>query len=232
MLISDTVEGIDELCSLNYYARFRIIYNLLPLLKESSIARVVSVLGGGKESAIDTNDLQVKNYTLINAISANNMKTTLIMEFLAKVHPEISFCHTYPGFVNTGQLDRLMLTAKGIWSIPASVARYTLVPFVSWFARTPDQAGEYGLFIATSERYPSAKPKEGKSAGVKLPEGVGIAESSVVVDGKGNGVYRLDQNGDSSPDSKDLIKYREEKLAEKVWEETEDTWNKAIERAG
>src|SRR5436190_19104892 len=61
----ESAEGIDILSSLSYYARLRIIYNLLPLLTASSNARVISVLAGGRERGLDINDLELRhNYSI------------------------------------------------------------------------------------------------------------------------------------------------------------------------
>jgi len=155
--------------------------------------------------------------------------TTLSFEHLAQEYPTVSFCHMYPGFVNTGQLDRFMLTAKGLWRVPAEVARWTLIPLISLLARTVDVAGEMGLFVATSAKYPASA---GTNAGIELPQGVNVAKSSAVKDGKGNGVYRLDENGESVQNECDQVleKYREEGVGDKVWKETTAIWDRALQR--
>jgi hypothetical protein len=149
---------------------------------------------------------------------------TLSFEHLAKQYPTVAFCHVYPGFVNTGQLDRLMLTAKGLWSLPAEVARWTLIPLVSLFATSVEEAGERGLFVATSAKYPAS---EGKEAGMELPKGVEVAKSS---DGKGNGVYRLNATGESVHNECDKIleDYRAKGVGEKVWQATLEVWERAL----
>lgn len=63
------------------------------------------------------------------------------------------------GFVATGVVDRLFGTAKGVLAIPATFARYVLVPILNLFSTSPDVAGERGLFIATSAIYPPSVPK-------------------------------------------------------------------------
>ena len=225
MTILETPEGIEIITALNYYTRLRAINNLLPLLSKSPAARVISILAGGKERGLDLNDLELRNNPPLKLkFSTPTTMTTLSFEQLAKQYPTVAFCHVYPGFVNTGQLDRFMLTAKGLWRVPAEVARWTLIPLVSLFATSVEQAGERGLFVATSAKYPAS---EGKEAGVELPKGVEVAKSS---DGKGNGVYRLDANGESVQNDCDKIleDYRAEGVGEKVWQATLEVWERAL----
>jgi hypothetical protein len=229
----DTSEGLDTRSSLLYYARLRFVYNLLPLLTTSTNPCVVSILAGGRERAIDINDLELhKNYNFKTIASTSTTQTTLAFEQLAKSNPMISFCHVYPGFVNTGQLDRLMQTVKGIWTLPALLARWTIVPILGSFGRTLDEAGEWGLFVSTSARYPPSKPKDPQDVGVPLPDDVDVAKSSVANDGKGNGVYRLDNYGETVLNECDdvLAGYRLDGTGEKIWEETQATWNRVLDR--
>jgi len=54
--------------------------------------------------------------------------------------------NSYPGFVSTGLIDRLMGTAKGLYAIPGTIARYVLVPIINLFSISPDVAGERGMW--------------------------------------------------------------------------------------
>ncbi|MCJ1433420.1 hypothetical protein MMC27_002780 [Xylographa pallens] len=227
----ETDEGIDTLAALSYYIRLRAVHDLLPLLNASPSPRVVAVLAGGNEAAIDLTDLENrKKHSLIASAVTSTTQTTLAFEVLAKANPGIAFAHVYPGFVNTGQMARFMQTAPGFWAWPAWVAQKTLVPFVSLFAQTPDSIGERLLFIATSARFP---PAEGKGEGfmVALPQGVEVAKSSVEEGGKGNGVYRLDSAGESAPDIPILAEYRKQDAGKTVWESTQGVWERALKQA-
>ena len=187
------------------------------------------------EDKIDIDDLEVRNNdSFIQRMNAATTQTTLAFEELAKSYPMVTFCHVYPGFVNTGQLDRFMQTFTGIWSWPAMLARWTLVPLASLFARTADEAGDVGVFIATSAKYPPAEPNDPKDVGIALPEGVGVARSSVVEDGKGNGVYRLNGDGESVENKCDVVLagYRSDGVGKTVWEHTMAVWDRALGRAG
>ncbi|KAK9236973.1 hypothetical protein V1525DRAFT_405206 [Lipomyces kononenkoae] len=229
----ETSEGIDTLCALSYYVRLRLIYKLLPLLSASPHPRVVSILAGGSERDIDIEDLQVrKDYTLIKAIRTCTTQTTLAFEELAKSYPTITFCHVHPGFVVTGILNKFTHTAKGMWTLPATLARWTFIPVVQLFGRSIEDAGEWGAFVSTSAKYPPAKPKQ-KDVGIALTEGDTIAQSTVVNDdGQGNGVYRLNNYGENVNNECDAIlaNYRQNHVGEKIWEETISVWERATKR--
>ena len=131
--------------------------------------------------------------------------------------------------MNTGVIDRLMATAKGVYAIPATFARWVIVPIVDWFSTSIDEAGERVVFLATSSRYPPAKGSG--NAGVELPAGVKVATPSVEVDGKGNGMYRLNQVDESAPEGEVLPGYRKDEVGKVVWEETMKVWERAVARS-
>ena len=229
---NESTEGIDIPHALRYYTRLRFVYDLLPLLTASPLPRVISILAGGKEKAVDLNDLEVKNdFTFIKAAENGTTQTTLAFEELAKSNGSVSFIHKYPGFVNSGVLDRLMGTATGLYAIPATFVRWLVLPIVNYFSTTVDEAGERGLFLATSARYPPAKPKT-DYVGTALPKGVEVAQSSVVKDGQGNGMYRLGETDDSAPDTDVLPGYRLDNVGQRVWEDTQAVWDRALSRSG
>jgi NAD(P)-dependent dehydrogenase (short-subunit alcohol dehydrogenase family) len=78
-------EGIDKKLALLYYARWKFIYDLMPLLenasKSSEDAKVYSVLGAGTGGSIDLDDLGLKKrYTALKAAMAAATYTDLMME--------------------------------------------------------------------------------------------------------------------------------------------------------
>jgi hypothetical protein len=95
---------------------------------------------------------------------------------------------------------------------------------------TTDEAGERGLFLATSARFPPSKPKT-DFIGEEVPQGVEAANPSVIKDGVGNGVYRLGPLDDSAPDGDVLPGYRLDDVGKTVWEETQAVWDRALSRA-
>lgn len=229
--MSESTEGIDIPHALRFYTRMAFVEYLLPLLIAAPNPRVISILAGGKESPIDINDLEVKNdFTFVKGAANGTTQTTLAFEELAKAYPSISFIHKYPGFVSTGVIERLMGTAPGIWSWPASFASWCLMPVLNLFSMSVDEAGERGLFLATSARYPPGQPK-GDFVGTELPKGVSVAESSVVKDGKGNGVYRVGPLDESAGPSPVLEGYRADGVDKLVWDSAKALFDRALERS-
>ncbi len=98
---------------LEFYARFCFTQNLIPLLRSSGRARVISVRAGGTESEwfFKPDDLLLEApgtfggmATMVHMV---NM-ATLALERLAEM-PEnrnIVFIHAHPGIVRTGNLFR------------------------------------------------------------------------------------------------------------------------------
>ena len=227
----DSSEGIDVPHALRYYSRLRFAYDLLPLLSQSPAPRVISILAGGKESPIDLTDLEVHNdFTFSKAAANGTTQTTLAFEELAKSYPSITFIHKYPGFVNTGVIGRFLDSVTGLLFLPATIAKYAVLPLVNFFSMTVDEAGERGLFLSTSARYPPSKSTTGFT-GVQLPQGVQVAESSDVKDGVGNGVYRLGPTDDPAPEGDVLPGYRLDGAGKTVWETTMAVWERAIARS-
>jgi hypothetical protein len=228
--ILESSEGIDVGLALRYYSRLRFVQNLLPLLDASASPRVIAILAGGKEGELDLHDLECKvNFSAIKAAGVGATQITLAFEELAKTHPKITFIHKYPGFVNTGALDKILDSVPGFLAIPAQLAKWLLVPILNVFAATTKEvAGERGLFLATSARYP---PTEPEAPGVPLPSGVEVAKSTIVTDGHGNGVYTLDENDDPTPDSSVMPGYRADGTGKIVWQETLNVWDRAIGRS-
>jgi len=215
-----TPEDIDILTSLRYYARMRFLTSLLPLLSASSSPRVVTVLAGGKEGELDTTDIDLRKpgaYTFIKAGGVSSTTMTLGLEEIAKSHPEISFCHVFPGFVNTGLLEKTFGGLTGWKSILGTVAQWVLLPVLNYFAMTAEVAGERGLYVATSEKYPSAKTlKTTEVAGMKCSNGE-------------NGVYRVDEDGSTVVDDTLLGPYRQDGVGAKVWDHTMRVFDRAME---
>jgi len=223
----DTTEGIDTLSSLIYYGRIRAIFNLLSLLEQSDNPRVISVLGGGNEKPIDSTDLEVrKNYSVIKSTSTALTKTTLVFEKIAESNPAVAFIHWHPGLVNTGQVDRFFQSMTGLWVLLGFVARWILLPvFVNPVSRSVSEAGEWGVYLATSAAYPPAQPRNGttKPGGVPTGEGLKPAVGSVP------GVYLIDKNGASVTKSAAVLeRLREERMGEKVWDDAVGVWRRAL----
>ncbi|KAJ7697978.1 NAD(P)-binding protein [Mycena olivaceomarginata] len=102
----ETAEGLDKKAALLYYARWKFIYDLMPLLQNAAAsaedAKVYSVLGAGTGSAIDLDDLGLKKrYSALKAATAAATYTDLMMEKFATTNPQVQFTHAFPGLVRT-----------------------------------------------------------------------------------------------------------------------------------
>ena len=205
-------EGIDRLLSIRYHARIRFLLTLLPLLRAAPNPRVVSILAGGMEVALNLDDLgwtQKGTYGPIYAAGATAAMTTVMFEELGKdpKNEKIVFLHVYPGLVYTG----LSLENTG-WILPL-IWDYILKPIFWLIAMTSEEAGERVLFAATSGRFRKVKDPE-SVRGTLIEEG-----SDGVL---GSGVYAV--KGDSSAvtggGNKDLRKMREMGAGRKVFDYT------------
>ncbi|KAI0705051.1 hypothetical protein C8T65DRAFT_830607 [Cerioporus squamosus] len=60
----ETVEGIDKRLGLNYYARWKFVYDFLPLLRKAKNAgedaKVMSILGAGRGGAVDLDNIGLR----------------------------------------------------------------------------------------------------------------------------------------------------------------------------
>jgi hypothetical protein len=110
----DTSEGLDVCHALEFYSRICFVENLLPLLRKSASARVISVLSGGimeGNRLFDVNDLNLEQpgaYFIIASQIHMGVMGTLTLERIAE-RPEnasIVFIHSHPGIVRTGNLYR------------------------------------------------------------------------------------------------------------------------------
>ncbi|EIW63303.1 NAD-P-binding protein, partial [Trametes versicolor FP-101664 SS1] len=106
----DTEEGIDRRLGLHYYARWKFIYDLLPLLHKAKDAgedaKAMSVLAPGDGRPVDLDDLGLKKaYSFPKAGVASPTYTDLAMEAYAEQNPGISFVHIHPGVVRTPLLQ-------------------------------------------------------------------------------------------------------------------------------
>ncbi|ROV94590.1 hypothetical protein VPNG_09193 [Cytospora leucostoma] len=205
----DTSEGLDASLTTRYYSRTRITQLLLPLLNEARSPRVVNILAGGREGPIHEDDLSLgdpKNFSVSSSGSHATTMLTLSMEHFASENPRISFAHQFPGLVATPLFYRIKSGFGG------AVLRYLVAPVVKLFARDIDEAGQRGLFTATSARY---SVNDGV---VPLAGGLRKAERS-----KG-GVFLLDENGDSVNNEKVLEDYRRRGIDKKIWAHTQEVF--------
>jgi hypothetical protein len=163
--------------------------NLLPLLRQASgLHRVVTVFATGKEGKIDTSDYQARHISLLASRGHISSLNTLSLEAIAKMAPEVSFVHDYPGAVKTN----MWLGSKGILSIVAKGIFAMIGPFIF----IPNEECNRHVYIATSARYGPSGPSKDLASGVPLSDRVLPARGT---NGEiGSGVYSLHWDGESS----------------------------------
>lgn len=211
-MVIDTSEGLHIILAVGYYARARFTINLLPLLRQATgLRRVVTVLAGGRDGPIYTDDFQARNMSLFSLRGQVVSMTDMILEKLAEQAPEVSFVHDYPGAVKTGigRDANTMLVRIVSWIMPV-FGMFLYIPI--------RESGERHLFFATSDKY---LPRSGDQAGVPISSGVSMADGT---DGEpGSGVYSIHWNGESAGAKvvRLLRGMREEGMAQQVWDHTQ-----------
>jgi NAD(P)-dependent dehydrogenase (short-subunit alcohol dehydrogenase family) len=217
----DTCEGIDTCLSVSYYARMRLTFNLLPLLKNSQAPKVLSVLAGGQERRLLTHDLGLKeNYSILNVMDQATTMHTLAFEHLAQDHQSISFLHAYPGWVRTDIVKNLF-EGRQRGYLRTLASNWLILPLFNLIATSVEESGERQVFHATSRRYASKseQQQDAESVSKKI-----FAECSV----PGSGVYRVAANGETLSDSKVLDSYRKDHIPERIWEHTIGVFEEAL----
>jgi NAD(P)-dependent dehydrogenase (short-subunit alcohol dehydrogenase family) len=180
----ETAEGLHHFASIHIHSRTRFIVNLLPLLRAApDLRRVVSVFAGTKEGPLGNEDLQMRdsNGSLFKFLERITSATTLALEETAKLAPEVSFVHDYPGAIRSN-----IARGGGMFNLFLRVVMRIRGPFV-WIP--DDECGDTQLYIATSARYP---PKVLGADGVTTDTSLAIARGT---DGEvRSGVYVIDEN--------------------------------------
>ncbi|KAK7419214.1 hypothetical protein QQZ08_010926 [Neonectria magnoliae] len=193
----NTAEGLDSNMATRYYTRLRAVQQLLPLLNNSASPRIVSVLGGGMETPLNEQDLDLRepgNWSFWNASLHSTTMGTLALEHFARQNPHLSVVHWFPGPVATPGLEKAKKFGLSQASNPIS----------------SDEAGESGLFLATSDRYAV------QGGLVPAPEGVGAANKT------GGGIFLVDPQGEIHDNEGVLAEMRKRGLGETVWTFTEE----------
>ena len=185
--------------SIQYYSRMRFIVNLLPRLSQASVtgqrARVVSVLGAGKEGKILRNDLPLKdNYSFKNCVTQSITFTTLAFEQLAMANPGVEFIHTSPGVVRTN-------ITRGFGPVVSLISRAIL--FLASPLTVPvRESGERHLYMALGKR---------RSCEITQQSG---SEAST------ENMYRLDWKCEACNEDHTLQEYRQLGVGADVWKHT------------
>lgn len=220
----ETSEHLHLLTALTFYSRFRFITNLLPLLQRgSALRRVVTVGGGGLEGPLDSSDFPALRVPLISIRGHLCTLISLGLESVAKMTPDVSFVHDFPGTVNTSLFSRM----EGVLGVVMRAYVYFMAP---WICVPIEESGERHLYLATSAKFPPASAGSDGGSGVPLGDGVDTARGTT---GEvGSGVYSVGWDGASaSPTVEKLLAgYRGEGMVEEIGRHAESEFKQVTEQ--
>jgi len=204
-----TSEGLEVTQVLEYYSRMLFILHLLPLLKTSESSKVISILAGGMERAsMDVEDLNLEkpgNFGGAKAQGHFAHMNTIFMDRLASEHKDVTFVHSWPAWVNTGNAARSTdpntLAGWLFWLI--------VEPLVWLIGMKDEVAAQRYLFLSTSSAFGgSGVPWSGKA-------GVNTSEQT------GKGLFLVSAWNNASSNAKNIAALREQ-AQEKVWDKTQE----------
>jgi NAD(P)-dependent dehydrogenase (short-subunit alcohol dehydrogenase family) len=205
----ETTEGIEIVQSLEYYTRVLFVYHLLPLLNKAEAPKVVSVLGGGLEkSTIDLDDLDLKktgNFGGLKAQMQYMAMNTTTLEKLANENPDITFVHSWPGWVSTGNVRR----GRDPNSLWAWIVRLFLEPLITLFSFSDEESAQRHLFQSTSAAF------GGRGVPWKGKTGVNSLQKQA------DGLFLVNYKCDCTPNAK-VMPILREKAQEKIWDHTQE----------
>jgi NAD(P)-dependent dehydrogenase (short-subunit alcohol dehydrogenase family) len=205
----ETAEGLEITQSLEYYSRMLFVLHLLPLLVEAEAPKVVSVLAGGLEWAtIKLDDLDLKkpgNFGAMNAHKQYGAMNTTALEKLANDNPNVTFIHSWPGWVNTGNvrrgLDPNSIMVWFVWLV--------LEPLIRLFSFSDEESGQRHLFQSTSAAF------GGRGVPWKGKPGINSLEKPA------DGLFLVNYKCDCTPNAK-AVRMLREKAMGKVWDHTQE----------
>lgn len=192
---------------MSYYSRLRLVSKLLPLLNRcrERPAHVLSILNGNKETKIDEDDLNLdKHWGLRAVVNHTTLLTSLTFDYLAAQAPQASvvFLHATPGFVNTN-------APRTTEHLPSREK----IGFIQWVFLSFVQIVS-GWVI----RYFGMNIKESGER-----HAFHLTSSSFQP-----GSWRVDRHSNVVPANDVLRDYHSHGWAEKTWDFTLATWNKAL----
>lgn len=208
---NETSEGLEIAQSLEYYSRVLFVLHLMPLLSRAEAPKVVSVLGGGleRESSINLNDLDLKNpenFSMLKAQPQYLTMNTVALDKMASENPNVTFIHSWPGWVSTGNVWRGVDPNSTFWNW---FVWLFLEPLINLIGFSHEVSGQKHLFQSTSAAFGGCGvPWQGKP-GVNT---VGKHE---------NGLFLVNYKCDCTPNAKVMHTLRE-KARGQVWEHTQE----------
>jgi NAD(P)-dependent dehydrogenase (short-subunit alcohol dehydrogenase family) len=205
----ETAEGIEIAQSLEYYSRMLFVQHLLPLLDGAEAPKVVSVLAGGMERAsIDLDDMDLKkpgNFGGLKAQTQYVAMNTTTLEKLANDNPNVTFIHSWPGWVDTGNvrrgIDANTIMAWVVWLI--------LQPLIALLSFSDEESGQRHLFQATSAAF------GGRGVPWKGKPGINSLGSSA------DGLFLVSYKCNCTANAKVMLFLREKAMS-KIWDHTQE----------
>ncbi|CAI6231520.1 unnamed protein product [Periconia digitata] len=209
----ETAEGLEITQTLEYYTRMLFVQHLLPLLNSAEAARVISVLGGGieKTSSIDIDDLGLKqpgNFGPVKGQTQFSTMNTICLDKFAQQNPSVTFIHSWPGWVTTGNVDR---TSGPLGPLLAFAIRFILKPIIAFFSISKETSAQRYLFQSTSAYYGGNGTAWRGDFGTNT---MGQQE---------NGMFLVHFRGYTTPNLK-VMKVLREKAMDKVWDHTQEVF--------
>jgi NAD(P)-dependent dehydrogenase (short-subunit alcohol dehydrogenase family) len=205
----ETAEGLEIVQSLEYYSRMLFALHLLPLLRVAEAPRVVSVLAGGLErAAINLDDLDLKkpgNFGGFTAQKQYAAMNTTTLEKLASENPHVTFIHSWPGAVSTGNVRR----GQDPNSIVAWLIWLILEPLIGLLGFSEEECGQRYLFQSTSAAF------GGRGVPWKGKPGVNSLEKQA------DGLFLVNNKCDCTPNAKVMPLLREQAQG-KIWDHTQE----------
>ena len=205
----ETAEGLEIAQSLEYYTRMLFVLHLLPLLDKAEAPKVVSVLSGGMEWAtIDVDDLGLKkpgNFGGIKAHTQYGAMNSMTLEKLANDNPNVTFMHSWPGWVNTGNIRR----SSDPNSILAWLLWFFLEPLIYLFSFSDEESGQRHLFQSTSAAF------GGRGVPWKGKPGINSLEQPA------DGLFLVNYKCDCTPNAR-VMRLLREKAQGKIWDHTQE----------
>ncbi|CAJ2511130.1 Uu.00g067550.m01.CDS01 [Anthostomella pinea] len=146
-----TSEHLEASFAVSYYSRLRLVFNLLPLLRNSCDPRVLSISHGTQEKRINEEDLGLgKKWSISGLVNHTTICTSLSFDYLAAdgMTKSITFLHATPGFVNTGKPRTTYPSRKdgAMWWAFPSVMQVVSGWIIRFFGFSLEESGEDTCF--------------------------------------------------------------------------------------
>ncbi|KAG7409420.1 Oxidoreductase lepF [Fusarium oxysporum f. sp. rapae] len=215
-----TGEKLDLCFALSFYIRMRLIERLLPMLMQAPHPRVLSVLAGGHEGPLFTNDgdtgLRKKgSYTAPRAVNQVTTLHSLAFIHFASHYPKVSWLHVHPGWVATTFLSDLLQSAGAVGVLAGKI----VLPVYRFVAMSEDECGRRQAEYALSGRYPSRE---------MICSAVVDVTDQAACHGLCSGFYRVLSDGSTATDGKVLGPLEREGWPLKAFKHTQQVFDEIL----